>query len=51
MELSKALRETDLHNVPLLVFANKQDLPNALSVREVTHKLQLTRIRDRKVEH
>ena len=32
----------------LLVFANKQDLPNAMSVAEVTDKLGLHALRNRK---
>ena len=33
--------DDDLRNAVLLVFANKQDLPNAMSVVEVTDKLGL----------
>lgn len=43
-ELSAMLREDELRNVVLLVFANKQDLPNAMSVTEVTEKLGLNKI-------
>merc|ERR1719266_1350816 len=31
----------------LLVFANKQDLPNAMSVNEVTERLGLNQLRNR----
>ncbi|KAJ1919080.1 Arf GTPase arf1 [Mycoemilia scoparia] len=41
-ELSRMLGEDELSKATLLVFANKQDLPNALSVREITEQLGLT---------
>jgi len=47
-ELSKMLREDELRDAKLLVFANKQDLPNAMSVAEVTDKLGLHCLRNRK---
>ena len=34
-ELARLLREDELTSAVLLVFANKQDLPNAMSVAEV----------------
>jgi len=40
-ELEKMMREEPLKNAALLVLANKQDLPNALSVAEITDKLRL----------
>ena len=40
-ELISLLSEESLKNVPMLVFANKQDLPNAMPVHEVTEKLGL----------
>ncbi|XP_075998398.1 ADP-ribosylation factor 4-like [Genypterus blacodes] len=46
-ELSKMLLEDELKDAALLVFANKQDLPNALSVSELTDKLGLQSIRGR----
>lgn len=46
-ELSKMLEEKELENAPVLVLANKQDLPNAMTVQEITDKLQLNQIRDR----
>lgn len=46
-ELARLLDEASLQGVPLLVFANKQDLHNAISVSELTEKLNLTNIRDR----
>jgi len=33
--------EEELRDATILVFANKQDLPNALSVAELTQKLEL----------
>mmetsp|Transcript_19519 Transcript_19519/g.33557 ORF Transcript_19519/g.33557 Transcript_19519/m.33557 type:complete len:180 (+) Transcript_19519:144-683(+) len=47
-ELKKMLSEDELANAAILVFANKQDLPNAMSVAEVTSKLGLHEIRNRK---
>lgn len=42
--LKKILAEEKLTNVPLMVLANKKDLPNSMTIREVNLKL-LTRIR------
>merc|ERR1712151_423952 len=47
-ELNKMLKEDELRDCLVLVFANKQDLPNALSVTEVTTKLGLDNLRGRK---
>jgi len=41
------LSEDELRDAVLLVFANKQDLPNAMSVEEVTDKLGLHSLRSR----
>eukprot|EP01083_Nonionella_stella_P052713 139760_1 len=43
-ELHKLLKEPNLESVPLLVFANKMDLPNALEVDQVTDCLELNKI-------
>lgn len=40
-ELQKLHREPALYHVPFLIFANKQDLPNALSVSQCTEQLQI----------
>jgi ADP-ribosylation factor protein 1/Arf/Sar family protein len=40
-ELQKLLNEDELRDVILLVYANKQDLPNALSDTEVAYRLGL----------
>jgi len=39
--------EEELQNCQLLVFANKQDLPEAMKPHEIQEKLGLTRLRDR----
>ena len=46
-ELQKMLAEDELRNAVLLVFANKQDLPNAMSTTDVTEKLGLHSLRQR----
>merc|ERR1712129_224963 len=46
-ELHRTLQEDEMRDAALLVFANKQDLPNAMTVQEVTDKLQLHQIRNR----
>lgn len=38
-----------MRDAVLLVFANKQDLPNAMSAAELTDKLQLNQLRNRHV--
>tara|TARA_R110002050_G_scaffold109241_3_gene220252 strand:- start:1124 stop:1465 length:342 start_codon:yes stop_codon:yes gene_type:complete len=40
-ELHSLLMDDWLRDVPVLIFANKQDLPGAMSVPEVTEKLGL----------
>jgi ADP-ribosylation factor protein 1 len=47
LELEKLLHEEELRNAVLLILANKQDLPNAVSISELTDRLGLRRIRDR----
>lgn len=42
------LIKDELRDAAVLVFANKQDLPNAMSVAEVTDKLGLHSLRSRK---
>jgi len=46
-ELHHMLAEDELRDAVLLVLANKQDLPNAMSVNEVTSRLGLNQIRNR----
>lgn len=38
-ELQSMLREDELRDAILLIFANKQDLPNAMTAAELTDKL------------
>ena len=45
--LSK-LGEDELRDAVLLIFANKQDLPNAMNAAEITDKLGLNQLRNRK---
>ncbi len=46
-ELRRMLSEDELRDAVLLVFANKQDLPNAMNAAEVTDKLGLNSLRQR----
>lgn len=46
-ELHRMLNEDELREAILLVFANKQDLPNAMSAAEMTDKLGLHGLRHR----
>jgi hypothetical protein len=50
-ELERMLSEDELREAVVLVFANKQDLPKAMPVAEVTEKLGLHRLSARKVRH
>merc|ERR1712111_229174 len=45
-ELHRMLAEDELRDAVLLVFANKQDLPNAMSAGELTEKLGLNTLRN-----
>jgi len=47
-ELTKMLQEDELRDAVLLVFANKQDLPNAMTAAEVTDKLGLNKLRNKR---
>lgn len=46
-ELNELLQEEKMSGVPLLIFANKQDLVGAAPADEIAEKLDLTSIRDR----
>jgi ADP-ribosylation factor protein 1 len=46
-ELHRMLNEDELRDALLLVFANKQDLPNAMNAAEITDKLGLQSLRQR----
>ncbi|CAB3384465.1 Hypothetical predicted protein [Cloeon dipterum] len=48
-ELEHMLKEDELRDAVLLVFANKQDLPNAMNAAELTDKLGLNQLRNRHV--
>jgi len=43
-ELHRVLGEEQLAKAPLLIFANKQDLPNALKVAELHERLEIGKI-------
>ncbi|KAI1717306.1 ADP-ribosylation factor family domain-containing protein [Ditylenchus destructor] len=47
LELSELLEEEKLRRVPVLIFANKQDLLTAAKASEIADGLQLIKIRDR----
>ncbi len=46
-EMQRMLNEDELRDSLLLVFANKQDLPNAMNAAEITDKLGLQSLRQR----
>lgn len=46
-ELFELLMDNRLKQVPLLIFANKQDLPNAMTSSEVAEAIGLVRLEDR----
>ncbi len=46
-ELFRLLKEEELKNCVLLVYANKQDLPNVMTTTELTDKLGLLLLRNR----
>ena len=47
----RQLQEDELREATLLVFANKQDLPNAMTASELTDKLGLQNLRNRRVKN
>uniref|UniRef100_A0A3Q7FZI3 ADP-ribosylation factor n=2 Tax=Solanum lycopersicum TaxID=4081 RepID=A0A3Q7FZI3_SOLLC len=47
-ELHRMLNEEELRGATILVFANKQDLPNAMNVADITDKLGLRSLRQRR---
>jgi small GTP-binding protein len=47
-ELSAMLSDDDLNGAALLVLANKQDLPNSFPVADISNKLDLQSMRNRK---
>ncbi|CAF3971956.1 unnamed protein product [Rotaria sordida] len=46
-ELQRMLAEDELRDAVLLIFANKQDLPNAMNAAEITDKLGLHSLSNR----
>merc|ERR1712241_44884 len=46
-ELASILNEDEMRDAVVLVFANKQDLPNSMAVAEVSEKLGLHSLRNR----
>ena len=46
-ELHRMLVEDELHKVPLLILANKQDLPHAMTAAQITEELGLNTLRAR----
>jgi len=46
-ELANMLKEDELRDAVILIFANKQDLPNAMTAAELTNKLNLNSLRNR----
>ena len=46
-ELWRILQNEELGSIPVLVVANKQDLPNAMSTTEVEEKLEVQGMKDR----
>ena len=43
-ELFHFMREDDLKDSLVLIMANKQDLPNAMTVQEITERLELNKL-------
>jgi small GTP-binding protein len=50
-EVQHLFIQEELRNIPMLVFANKQDLPNALSAHELATRLGLTTKRNQDLWH
>ncbi|XP_007540624.1 ADP-ribosylation factor-like protein 11 isoform X1 [Poecilia latipinna] len=50
MALKGILSDEKLRGVPLMVLANKKDLPNSMTIREVSNKLNLNSYTDREWE-
>lgn len=47
-QLHEMANEELLKNLPILIFANKQDLPNALTTNELKEKLELSKLDEMK---
>lgn len=46
-ELHRIINDREMRDAVVLVFANKQDLPDAMQPSEIKEKLGLTRLRER----
>ena len=44
-ELHGILESDEMHGVPVVIIANKQDLPNAMSCNQIVQKLELDKLR------
>jgi len=44
-ELHGILEDDNMHGVPVVIIANKQDLPNAMSCNQIVQKLELDKLR------
>lgn len=49
LTFSFQLKEDELRDAVILVFANKQDMPNAMTAAELTNALNLNNMRNRRV--
>ncbi|KAG6443236.1 hypothetical protein O3G_MSEX002792 [Manduca sexta] len=47
-ELANMLKEDELRDAVILVFANKQDMPNAMTAAELTNALNLNNLKNRR---
>eukprot|EP01111_Echinosteliopsis_oligospora_P003534 TRINITY_DN1555_c0_g1_i2.p1 TRINITY_DN1555_c0_g1~~TRINITY_DN1555_c0_g1_i2.p1 ORF type:complete len:159 (+),score=37.93 TRINITY_DN1555_c0_g1_i2:92-568(+) len=47
-ELYRTISDRELNGVPVMIYANKQDLPDAIPVDQLSEVLSLTDIKDRK---
>lgn len=47
MEFSELLADEKLNDVPIMIFANKQDLDNVMKVSEVAEAIGLVKLKDR----
>lgn len=50
IQLDSLLNDEEIKDVPIIVVANKQDLPGCVSADDISSKLKLSQIDDRKVE-
>ncbi|KAJ3343886.1 ADP-ribosylation factor, Arf Arf6 [Gonapodya sp. JEL0774] len=46
-ELHRILQDREMKDVVILVFANKQDMPQAMSPSDLTEKLEMSKLKDR----